>query len=158
MMPSFEQGKPADFLLYTDAYMSIFSTCDEPEATLDLITYILRVGMRYMSDYSCGLYKCEYEGIRGASVYSKGWKENFAQTVADKQAELDSIKADGIWDDEYVSKLMNDIASTSGFIIRRYAGATKPSGTKDLPPASQLPIIVANQNAWISKYNNLYAN
>lgn len=158
MLPRFDASKPVESLLYTDAYMSIFNACDEPEATLDLITYVLRVGMRYMSDFSCGIYKCEYEGIRGASVYSKGWKENFTQIVADRQAALDTIKSDGAWDEEYVNKLMNDIASTGGFIIRDYAGQTKASGTKDLPPASQLPIIVANQNAWIAKYNELYAN
>ncbi len=158
MMPRFEADKPVEFLMYTDAYMSIFSTCDEPEATLDLITYILRVGMRYMSDYSCGLFKCEYEGMRGASLYSKGWKENFADIVAERQEEFDAIKADGNWDEEYVNKLINDVAQTGGFIIRRYAGKTDPTGTGGLPPASQLPIIVANQNAWISKYNNLYAN
>ena len=82
------------------------TSCDENEATISLMHYILRVGMRYISDFSLGLYKCNYEGIRGASKYAHGWKQNFEAIVADRQAAFDELEG---WDQELYQKMQDTI-------------------------------------------------
>ena len=142
---------------FTQAFMSILTSCDEPEATLDLMTYILRVGMRYMDEFSLGLFQCNYEGMRGASEYSAGWKENFAYVIEERVAEFEAIED---WDQEMYEKMVADIFAAKGFIGRSYAGYSV-SLSKDegaLPPASKRPLLVAAQQAAVDKYNNLYAN
>lgn len=156
-LPAYDTSATVRYAQYSQNFMSVFSSCDETEATLALMAYILRVGMRYMSDYSLGLYDCKYEGMRGASVYSKGWKENFAITVADRQEQFDEIDN---WDQECYDKMIKDISSAKGYIGRNYAGGTayKAPDTEGLPPASSLPLIAQAYEAWVSTYNDLYAN
>ena len=141
---------------YSQAFFSFLSSCDENEATLALMTYLLRVGMRYMSDFSLGMYKCDYEGMRGASVYSKGWKDNFEQILADRQETFDTIED---WDQEMYEKMIKDIADSSGFIGRYYANQPQPKyGVPLLPPASEIPIRAQEWEAWAETYNERYAN
>ncbi len=154
--PVYDTADPVRYVQYSQNFMSVFSSCDETEATLALMAYILRVGMRYMSDCSLGMYECNYEGIRGASVYSKGWKENFAITIADRQEQFDEIDN---WDQECYDKMIKDISSAKGYIGRSYAGtAYKAPDTEGLPPASSLPLIAQAHEAWVTTYNGLYAN
>lgn len=143
---------------YTPAFMSIISTCDEPEATLTLMKYILRVGMRYMAEYSVGLFGCEYEGIRGVSEYSRAWKVNFYNEVVERQEEFDNMTD---WNQELFDKMLEDLIASDGATGGQYAGA--PAGKtvetwKELPPSSAIPIIRAEDEAWINTYNELYAN
>lgn len=100
-MPKYTNDSES-YYQHTLAYSSILSSCDEPEAALSLLNYILRVGMRYMSDFSLSLYKCNYEGIRGASQYAAGWKKNFTEIVADRQEEFDALTS---WDQELFEML-----------------------------------------------------
>ncbi len=155
--PVYDTSDPVRYTQYSQNFMSVLSSCDETEATLALMAYILRVGMRYMSDYSVGLYECNYEGMRGASVYSKGWKENFAVTVADRQEQFNDIED---WDQECYAKMIKDIANSKGYIGRSYAGTAMEDGNEDkeLPPASSLPILAQRHENWVNTYNSLYAN
>lgn len=156
-IPSYDQENPFR-TIYTTAAMSIISTCDEPEATLSLMTYVLRVGMRYMAEYSCGLYGCDYEGIRGVSEYSKGWKVNFYNEVVERQEEFDNLTD---WNQDLYDKMMQDLIASEGRCGGTYAGmpAAKTVETwKELPPASALPVIAQEQEAWIQTYNDLYAS
>lgn len=153
--PVYDTSDPVRYVMYSPYIMSVFSACDENEATLALMAYILRVGMRYMSDYSLGLYKCNYEGIRGASVYSKAWKENFTAHVADRQDIFDEIDN---WDQECYEKLVKEIANSTGYMARWYTGSKDAENVDELPPASALPIIAEAHEAWINTYNELYAN
>ena len=156
-IPSYDPANPFR-TCYTQAGMAMISTCDEPEATLTLMKYILRVGMRYMAEYSCGLFGCDYEGIRGVSEYSKGWKANFYTECVERQEEFDNLTD---WNQELYDKMMQDLIASEGRIGRSYAGA--PAGKtvetwKELPPASALPQIATESEAWIQTYNDLYAN
>ncbi len=156
-LPDYDPENPFA-TIYTTAAMAIISTCDEPEATLSLMTYILRVGMRYMAEYSCGLFGSNYEGIRGASDYSYGWKVNFYNECVERQEEFDNLTD---WNQDLYDKMMEDLIASKGRIGRSYAGA--PAGKsvetwKELPPASALPVIAAEADAWIQTYNDLYAN
>lgn len=157
MIPRYNMDTPLS-IGYTQAFMSILSSCDEPEATLSLMTYILRVGMRYMDDYSLGLFNCDYEGMRGASEYSSGWKQNFAQLVSDRVEEFNAIED---WDQECYEKMMKDLIEADGYIGKAYAGYKTDINEKEinaLPPASALPLLAAAQEAACEKYNSLYAN
>ncbi len=142
---------------YTTQYMSIMSSCDEPEAVMSLISYMLKVGMRYMSDFSVGLYECTYEGMRGASEYSKAWKENFADICADRREAFAEIED---WDQECYEKTVKEIFSRTPKGGRRYPGDnnTEAGDTSAMPPASAIPLLAAAQEGWIAKYNSLYAN
>ena len=134
------------------------NSCDEDEAVLSLMSYILKVGMRYMSDYSVGLYNCTYEGIRGASDYSKGWKKNFEKNLEKRRAAFAEIGED--WDQETYEKMVKDLFSADKYYAKRtYFGQelSTDEDTSAMPPASAIPILAAAQNAWINKYNSLYA-
>ena len=146
---------------HTLVYSSIMSSCDEREATCALINYMLRVGMRYMSDFSLGLYKCNYEGIRGASKYSYGWMKNFEQIVADRQAAFDELG--DYWDQELYQKMQDAVLSDNTY---HYTSLSFPdqdgngvfnNESNQMPPASSMPIIATREEAWIQKYNELYA-
>ena len=143
---------------HTPVYSSILTSCDEPEATLSLLNYTLRVGMRYMSDFSLGLYKCNYEGIRGACKYSYQWKQNFQQIVADRQETFDALEN---WDQEMYEKFQADILNAEhhygSFAFPGYTNLLNISEANTMPPASSLPIITQKFESWINEYNNLYA-
>lgn len=159
IFPPTKDGTTNDFQLqYTPAYISIFSSCDENEAVLAMLTYILRVGMRYMSEFSCGLYGCDYEGIRGVTAYSLGWRENFQEIVEQRLADFDALED---WDQEAYDKLYKDILAVDGYIAHYYPGWEDLQNNKDtagLPPASALPILAAKYDAFCTNYNNLYLN
>jgi len=152
-------GDKDTYYWHTMVYSSILTSCDEPEATLSLLNYVLRVGMRYMSDFSLGLYKCNYEGIRGASKYSYGWKQNFEQIVADRKAKFDELED---WNQELYEKLQYEVLNaTHHFSAQIYPGQVgnvcSDTEVRTMPPASSLPLIIAREEAWINEYNNLYA-
>ena len=145
---------------HTLVHMAPMTSCDENEATIALMNYILRVGMRYISDFSLGLFKCNYEGIRGASKYAHGWKQNFEQVVANRKEAFDSLAE---WDQELYQKMQD--AVLSGDTVH-YIGLTFPNmegeATKNfeqttMPPASSMPTIATREEGWIQKYNELYA-
>ncbi len=143
---------------YTPAFMSILTSCDEPEATLSLMTYILRVGMRYMNDYSLGLYKCSYEGMRGTTDYSAGWKENFAWVVEERQAEFAALQDD--WDQEMYEKMIYDIQNATDAVGgSTYPGnVNDPDSVKNLPAASAFPLLLQKYKTFVDNYNNMYVN
>lgn len=146
---------------HTLVHMAPLSSCDENEATVALINYILRVGMRYISDFSLGLFKCNYEGIRGASPYAKGWKDNFEAIVADRKERFDALEN---WDQELYQKMQDAVlsADTVHYIGMEFPGADGNgvfnNESNKMPPATAMPIIATREEAWMQVYNNLYAN
>ena len=156
--PLYKQGDTESTMLsYTQYIGSIFSTCDENEATLSLLSYILKVGMRYMSDFSLGLYKCEYESIRGACDYSATWKEYFKEVCEYRVEDFEAIEE--YWDNDYFVKMMGDMFTKPGFFSRSYPGMeVKISEETDkMPPASAIPLIKAAYEAACNTFNSLYA-
>jgi len=156
--PQYKQGDTESTQTsVTQLFMSIFSTCDENEATLSLMSYLLKVGMRYMSEFSVGLYDCEYEGIRGACDYSATWKEYFGEIVSDRRdafAELEDF------DNDLYKKMLEELFSKEIFFSRSYPGAEEielPKNLSSLPPASAIPQIQAAYDAFCNTYNELYA-
>ncbi|MBR2937260.1 MAG: extracellular solute-binding protein [Oscillospiraceae bacterium] len=148
------------YYMHTLVHMAPLSSCDENEATISLMNYILRVGMRYMSDFSLGLYKCNYEGIRGASKFAHDWKQNFEEIVADRQERFDALEG---WDQELYQKLQDAVLSADSvhYIVNTFPGedgsGVHNNEANKMPPASSMPIIAAREEAWIQVYNDLYA-
>jgi len=145
---------------HTLVHMAPMKSCDENEATIALMNYILRVGMRYMSDFSLGLYKCNYEGIRGASKFAHDWKQNFEKIVADRQEAFDNLEG---WDQEMYQKMQDAVLSgdTVHYVSLTFPNmvgeATKNGEQTTMPPASSMPIIATREEGWIAEYNNLFA-
>ncbi len=157
-LPTFKNGGES-YYGHTTVYSSIMTSCDESEAALSMINYVMRVGMRYISDFSLGLYKCNYEGIRGASKYSHGWKQNFAEIVADRKAEFETLTE---WDQELYEKMQYEVLNAD----RHYVDMEYPdqdgngifnNETHKLPPASSIPLVAAREEAWMQVYNEKYA-
>ena len=149
------------YYVHTPVYTAVMSSCDESEATVALINYIMRVGMRYISDFSLGLYKCNYEGIRGASPYSFGWKKQFEQVVADRQAAFDELG--DYWDQELYQKMQDAVLGADVHYVGLEFPGQDGNGvfnneSNKMPPASSMPIIATREEAWMQVYNDLYAN
>ena len=155
-MPVYTKENPIRWTQFTEHTMSMMSSCDEEEATMALICYILKVGMRvWMSDYSVGLYKCTYEGLRGASEYSKAWLERFNEGLEDRRAEFAEVPD---WDQETFAKMVDEVLTAPAYVQKRYTGMKFGfDSISSMPPASSLPLAEAAENAWITKYNSLYS-
>ncbi|MBR4016866.1 MAG: extracellular solute-binding protein [Oscillospiraceae bacterium] len=154
-LPVFSSEDSSRWNIWSEQTMSIMSSCDEPEAVLSLMSYMLKVGIRYISDFSVGLYENSYEGIRGASEYSAAWKEQFELILEDRRAAFAEIED---WDHETYVKIVEDLFAAEGKLNRKYLNKTGYGEEFDtMPPASSIPHIAAAQNSWIATYNNLYA-
>ena len=154
-LPVFSSTDSKRLTILTQQSMSMMSSCDEPEATLSLICYMMKVGMRYMSDFSCGLYNCTYEGMRGASAYSKAYLVRLAEIIEERRTEFAELEG---WDQKLYEQMVADVLKAETVVRRRYTGDDNlASELNTMPPASSLPLAATKQNAWITKYNSLYA-
>ena len=155
-MPVYSKENPIRWTQFTEHTASLIASCDEEEATMALLSYILKVGMRtWMSDYSCGLYECSYEGMRGASSYSKDWLELFKEALEERRAEFAEIDA---WDQKTFAKMVQEVLTAPAYVQKRYTGMKFGfDAIGSMPTASALPVAEAAENAWITKYNSLYA-
>ena len=154
----FTTEQPTRVTNHTVRYMSMLNSCDENEAAFALYCYILKVGMRYISDFSVGLYECTYDGIQGASDYSAGWIKQFKKVLQNRRRAFAEIGDD--WDQEHYLQMVKDIFAegTRQYIISSYAGVSDfKEKTEGLPPASVIAKLDEWQNGWIAKYNSLYA-
>ncbi len=145
----------------SQAFMSIPKNCDESEAVLSLMSYILKCGLKYMEDFSVGLFETEFEGIQGASKYSKDWKEIFDMVVAERKTEFAALD----FDMELYNKTVAALNEGTQVMGREYAGLQNPwigSGEykviRTTPPASSLAVIKQLMQADIDKYNDQYVN
>ena len=156
--PVFSTEQPTRTNNYTVRYMAMLNSCDEDEAAFALFCYMLKVGMRYISDFSVGLYECTYDGIQGASDYSKDWMKQFKKVLQNRRRAFAEIED---WDQDTYIQMVKDIFSTETrqYVCASYAGTTEmKENTESLPPASTIAKIAEHHNGWISKYNSLYAN
>ena len=154
-LPVYSNEDPQRFTILTQQSLSIMSSCDEREATMSLICYMMKVGMRYMSDFSCGLYKCTYEGMRGASEFTKDYLVRLAEIIEERRAEFAEIED---WDQASYEKMVAEMLTSDTIVRRRYTGKQNlNSALSQMPPASSLPLAAETQKAWITKYNALYA-
>jgi hypothetical protein len=142
------------FYLHDIVYSAILSSCDEPEATLSLIHYILRVGMRYMSDYSLGQYKCNYQGIRGASEYAADWKARFDKIIAERMTQFDKLTD---WDPELQLKTMDYLLKADvHYTDYSYPGEGGDATVSHVITYPTIDQIADREEKWIKVFNEFY--
>lgn len=157
--PVFTTEQPTRVTNHTVRYMAMLNSCDENEAAFALYCYMLKVGMRYISDFSVGLYECTYDGIQGASDYSKGWLKQFKKVLQDRRRAFAEIED---WDQEHYLQMVKDLfaSETRQYIVSNYDSAGSSGETiktEGLPPASVIAKLAEAGNAFVTKYNSLYA-
>ncbi|MBQ8358842.1 MAG: extracellular solute-binding protein, partial [Oscillospiraceae bacterium] len=151
-----DKGEKNTYSGVTQSSVFMISSCDEREATVDLMAYILKVGLKYISDFSLGTVECEYAGMQGKSELSKTWKENFATVCADRAAAIKEIEN---YDAELVAKENAYLAGNQlyvGMNMTSFTAVTRYSEITKLPPASSIPAIRAKYEAAIKTYNDTY--
>lgn len=159
--PIHKKGDTEWTTMYTRAGLYLSSGSDDVEASCDLLKFLCRVGMRYMADLSVGLYKCDFEGIKGTSPYSKIWKEKFDAGCQERVTELAALgdRYDQTYQDKMYAHLLAGRAITyelyEGFNEWTFLGGTEGHGRK-LPPASSAVLIEDMLQKQIEKYNSLY--
>ena len=143
-------------LQFTQSSCSIGANCDEREATMDLIKYLLKCGLKYISDFSLGAVKCDYAGIQGLSEVSKNWKEAFAGVIADRKEAIKEINFEQY--QALVTKIYADMANYDWKMYMNYADikGTSYAEFNTMPPASAIPVVKEKIQAAIDKYNDLY--
>ena len=148
---------------YWSAGMHLLKSCDEDEAVMDLICFILRCGMKYLEDYSLGLVETDYEGITGASDYSAKWLKKFEAVCSKREKDLAKLED---YDEEYVKSLLDyeanatSYASGAAYIgTQNYFEWTNPkfASVIEVPPASSIPLIRSAVESMVQQYNDLYA-
>jgi hypothetical protein len=157
-MPVYSTEQPTRVTNYTVRYMAMLNSCDDDDAAFALFCYILKVGMRYTSEFSVGLYDCTYDGIKGASDYSKGWMKQFKKVLQDRRRAFMEIED---WDQDTYIQMVKDIFATDArqYVVRSYEGIEEYKGSTDgLPPASAIAKLSEHYTAQANKYNGLYAN
>lgn len=158
-IPRHSNDDPNYYQMYTVSGMGIFKTCDEVEATMSLMSYILEVGMKYVSDMSLGVVPCDYEGMLGVTEYSKAWKEKFAVVCAERAAGTADLAN---YDEDYMVYLNEYLDSSIPNIGRFYNGVSSwQMGQMDgagykLPPASAIAALEPAHQAEVDRYNSLY--
>ena len=142
--------------------MYMLKPCDEEAAVIDMMSYILRCGMKYLEDFSLGLVQTDYEGITGASDYSAKWLKKFQAICTKRQKDLDKLEE---YDEEYVKSLLEyqeNATISSGGAYQGCVGFTNYEDPRfaaivQVPPASSIPLIRPTVEAMVQQFNELYA-
>jgi hypothetical protein len=153
-----EDGKRQTWRQLTQSCAHIASSCDEREAAFDLLVYLMKCGLKYMSDFSYGSVKCDYAGIQGTSELSKQWKAAFAEQMKERDEKLTTLE--GLYDADHMTKVMDYYNKISGWhAFTTYGGITSLLGYSEItkmPPASSIPAVKEKHQAALDKYNDLY--
>jgi len=142
--------------VWTDSCGSLTATCDEREAAIDLLAYLLKVGLKYISDFSLGTVKCDYAGMQGTCELSAQWKTAFAKVCSDRAAAIKKI--DG-YDAELVAQINEYINNATPYMRRKYVGVdslTSYAEMYNLPPESAIAAVKAKYQASLDTYNSKY--
>ena len=91
------------------------------------------------------------------SIHDDDWKKNFEDVCEERRAAFAEIED---WDQELYTKMVKKMFAedTISNPVKKYTGEVEEVSTANMPSASAIPLLVAEQNAWIAKYNELYAN
>jgi len=151
-----ENGETMGISTMTQSVVHMATSCDEREATVDLLAYLLKCGLKYISDFSLGAVKCDYVGMQGKCDLSKKWMEAFKKVCDDRAAAIKEIEN---YDEELVAKI-NEYLADKGLItntvINKITVLSKFAEITKLPPASSIPIIKQKYQAELDAYNDTY--
>ena len=141
----------------TQACCQMLKSCDEREAVVDLMCYILQCGDKYMSMLSNGDLTSKYEGIKGLTVQSKAWLEKFTAACEVRAAEIATIED---YSPELVKKIDEYYKKCKITQYYTFTGVTEAYRNTSIlqknPPASAVEQIKEKYKTEIEKYNSLY--
>lgn len=150
-----KNGEKQTNICFTQAAAHLACTCDEREAVVDMLAYVLQCGMKYISDYSLGAVKCDYPGIQGTCDLSKQWKEAFQKVCADRRQSFGEIVFDwALFDD-----MCKIYEGAEWYTYQGYSGVTALTDYREIihmPPASSIPAIKEKYQAQLNEYNRYY--
>ena len=152
-----DNGETLGVSRLTQSCFHMAASCDEREAVIDLMTYILKCGLKYVSDYSLGTVDCEYEGLQGSCAYSKKVVDALAKINATRAKKLKAIG--DIYDAEYVTKLNEYISKRGHMISWPNSGVPGLFGYDEItqmPPESSIPAVKTKFENALNAYNKLY--
>ncbi len=142
---------------FTQSTISMLAGCDEREATVDLLCYILQAGMKYMSDLSDGLLETTHPGIIGATTVSKGWLEKFN---ADLAARDEALKDVDDYDKDFHAKVVNWFYQEDCVwsIDMAFAGCGEVASSIKVsePPATAIEKLRSTWQGLIDTFNQTY--
>ena len=141
----------------TQSCWSMAASCDEREAVIDLFCYMMKCGLKYVSDYSLGTVACEYEGLKGTSDYSKKVLEALDKINNNRTKKLKNLG--NAYDSAYVTKLNKYLEGRGHFTDGAYVGIehlTKYSEIKMMAPESAIPAIKGKYEASLKSYNDTF--
>ena len=152
-----ENGQTMEWLRWGQSCGHIAASCDERVAAFDLLCYLIKCGMKYISDFSLGAVKCDHAGIQGSSDLSKQWKEAFAKVCEDRKA---AIKELAFYDEAHMAKIKQYMDTlTDWYAYAKFGGIPDLTSYKELntmPAASSIAAIKEKYQAELDKYNDLY--
>jgi len=159
-VPTYDGTDPENrnYLNYTQSAFSMLASCDEREATIDLMLYVLKCGLKYMSDFSLGAVECDYVGMQGKCDLSKTWMEAFKKVCEDRAVKIKEVEN---YDEELIKKIYEHHDKCSWVMYRPYANVDafwKNKEATELPPTSSIPVLKQKTQAQLDKYNDLYIN
>jgi len=151
-----DNGETLRFSGVSQAAASLLVTCDERAAAVDLLSYLLKCGMKYMSDYSLGDVECEYAGVQGSCDLSKKWKEAFAQVCTDRAAAIKEIRN---YDEALLAMVNTSLNDRGKYILGTYSGVSALTDYAELiklSPANSIPVIREKYQKALDNYNDRY--
>lgn len=156
-----DNGKTLATSKVTQQAFHLASSCDERDAAVDMLAYILKCGLKYVSDYSLGAVKSEYAGLQGTSQLSANYLTAFAKMINRRQRDVNKLIEDEIYDAEYITKINEYLNKRSKFIYGDYAkvdSLTSYDEITEMPPNSSIPAIKQKYQNSIDTYNKTYIN
>ena len=123
-----------------------------------MLCYILKCGLKYVSDYSMGAVECEYEGLQGTSELSRNYLNAFEKMMTRRRREVQKID---YYDADYVAKMNEYLNKRERYIYGEYAKVsplTSYSDILEVPPESSIPAIGPKYENAINTYNSTYIN
>ena len=152
-----ENGETMGKSKITGSGIHMFATCDEREAVIDMLVYVAKCTLKYVSDYSLGTVACEYEGLQGTTEYSKACVDALKKINASRTKKLKALG--DIYDASYVTKLNKYLDERGHSISPVHGDVTSPIGYKEvtqMPPESSIPAIKGKYENALNAFNSLY--
>ena len=151
-----ENGESIGFTQMGVYAMHLLASCDEREAAVDLMAYLLQCGIKYMCDYSMGALECQYAGILGTCDLSATWRKAFAGVLTQRAKDL--VELDN-YNPELIGRIIFDYQMSywsAKSYFNNMDSLTNYQEIIQMPPDSSIPIIRAKYQAVLDAYNAKY--
>lgn len=146
-------------LQFEQAYASLSYFCNQREAAVDMLAYMLKCGMKYISDCSAGFIKCDYPGIQGSCQWSQQWLTAFREVCNKRDKELRQLRHDYIYDEKEITKLYEAFRSAQWFIDPDYRHITALTDFEEfssMAPEQAIPIVKPKYLEMLDGFNRSY--